>query len=62
MYGMEPQGDPQSAYVAVNYKGRTYHLFNAKRMPVGRMSVLISQYIRGKHKPGYTMNSYENGD
>lgn len=42
MYGHMPVGEPQSCYVAVNHKGTTYHLFNAKRMPVGRMAVLIS--------------------
>ena len=26
-------------------------------MPVGRMAVLISQYIRGKHRPGYKKNA-----
>ena len=55
LYGMTPDVEAQSQYVAVNHKGTTYHLFNAKRMPIGRMAVLISQYIRGKHKPGYDM-------
>jgi large subunit ribosomal protein L13 len=30
-------------------------------MPIGRMAVLISQYIRGKHVPGYETNNYKNG-
>lgn len=42
MFGKQPTVEPQSMYVAVNHKGHTYHLFNAKRMPVGRMAVLIS--------------------
>lgn len=32
-------------------------MFNAKRMPVGRMAVMIAQYIRGKHLPGYKSNA-----
>jgi len=48
--------------VAVNHKGTTYHLFNAKRMPIGRIAVLASQFIRGKHKPGYCPNNYSDGD
>ena len=62
MYGHIPIKEPQSCYVAVNHKGVTYHLFIAKRMPLGRMAVLISQYIRGKHKPGYEQNNYKNSD
>jgi large subunit ribosomal protein L13 len=27
-------------------------------MPVGRMAVLISQYLRGKHRPQYRKNSF----
>jgi len=44
-------------YVAVQHNDKTYHLFNAKRMPVGRMAVQISQFIRGKHRPGYKKNA-----
>jgi large subunit ribosomal protein L13 len=42
--------------------GTTYHLFNAQRVPVGRMAVLISQFIRGKNKPTYRANEYQDGD
>jgi hypothetical protein len=42
MYGFLPQKDPQSCYVVINYKGMTYHLFNAKRMPIGRIAVVCS--------------------
>lgn len=31
-------------------------------MPVGRMAVLISQFIRGKNKPTYHTRGYEDGD
>jgi large subunit ribosomal protein L13 len=62
MYSHEPLKEAESCYVAVNHKGTTYHLFNAKTFPLGRMAVLISQYIRGKHKPGYVQNNFANGD
>jgi len=55
--GRKEQFPAQSCYVAVNHNGKTYHLFNAKRMPVGRMAVQISQFIRGKHRPGYKKNA-----
>lgn len=57
MQGYQPEVEPQSCYVAVHHNGHTYHLFNAKRMPVGRMAVLIAQFIRGKHRPGYMRNA-----
>ena len=31
-------------------------------MPLGRMATSISQFIRGKHKPGYDPKTYEHGD
>jgi large subunit ribosomal protein L13 len=40
-------------YCAVQYEGKTWHLFNAKRMPLGRIARLASEYLRGKHKPTY---------
>lgn len=40
----------------------TYHLFNAKRMPIGRIAVVCSQVIRGKNKPGYDPKGYKNPD
>ena len=51
-----------SNYVAVNHKGKTYHLFNARKMPVGRIAMNISQFIRGKHKPSYNPQQYSDGD
>lgn len=42
MYGHIPQTEAMSSYCAVNHKGINYHLFNAKRMPVGRMAVMIA--------------------
>jgi len=39
--------------VAVQNKGQTWHLFNAARMPLGRMAEQIALFIRGKHKATY---------
>ena len=62
LYGHIPAMDPMSTYAAVNHNGKTYHLFNAKRFPVGRMAAMISQFIRGKHKPGYNPRTWMEGD
>ena len=37
-------------------------MFNAQRMPLGRMAEMISVFIRGKHKREYRNNMYELGD
>jgi len=42
LYGHIPPKDPMSTYASVNHKGKTYHLFNAKRFPIGRMAAMIS--------------------
>jgi large subunit ribosomal protein L13 len=31
-------------------------------MPLGRMAVMISNFIRGKHKPTYAYNRFDLGD
>jgi len=54
--------EPQSCYVAVQNKGQTWHLFNAARMPLGRMAEHIALFIRGKHKPTYTKQRADLGD
>ena len=51
--GLEPDVEPQSMYCAVQYEGRTWHLFNAKRMPLGRIAELAAGFLRGKNKPTY---------
>lgn len=51
--GAMPTKEPVSAYVAVNVKGETWHLFNAARIPLGRMANMIATFIRGKHKREY---------
>jgi large subunit ribosomal protein L13 len=62
MYGIVPKKGPESAYVAVHNKGETWHLFNAEKMPLGRMAEMISIFIRGKHKPTYSYNRFDLGD
>jgi hypothetical protein len=54
--------EPQSCYVAIQHAGKTYHLFNAKRFPLGRMAKLCSEYMRGKHKPIYDSSKGDQGD
>jgi len=49
----EPKDPPQSMYCAVQHEGKTWHLFNAARMPLGRLATLAATYLRGKHKPTY---------
>ncbi len=60
--GIVPEKDAESAYVAIHHKGEVWHLFNAAKMPLGRMAAQISVFIRGKHKPHYTQNKFEIGD
>lgn len=62
LYGMAPQKNVQSAYVAINRRGETWHLFNAERMPLGRMATMIANLMRGKHKPQYVQNRFDLGD
>lgn len=62
MYGHSPETEAQSQYCAVNFEGVTYHLFNAKRMPLGRIACNIATYARGKHRPGYDPKKYGVGD
>lgn len=60
--GRTPLKDPESAYVAINHMGETWHLFNAEKIPLGRMAEKIAIFIRGKHKPGYHYNRFDMGD
>lgn len=60
--GMPPIKEPESAYVAINHNGETWHLFNAAKMPLGRMAVMIANFVRGKHKPTYEYNRFDLGD
>ena len=38
MEGQKAKRDAESCYVAINHKGEVWHLFNAARMPLGRMA------------------------
>ena len=38
MDGILPYKEPETAYVAINHKGEVWHLFNAAKMPLGRMA------------------------
>lgn len=62
IYGIVPKKEPESAYVAVHHNGETWHLFNAEKMPLGRMAQMIAIFIRGKHKPTYAYNRFDLGD
>ena len=48
-----PDKEIKTAYYAIERNGKTYHVFNAERIPFGKMCVDISSIIRGKHKPIY---------
>lgn len=45
--------EPQSAYYAVRRNGITYHVFDAARIPLGRMANSAARFLMGKHKPNY---------
>lgn len=62
MDGVKPRRKPESNYVSVNHNGQVWHLFNAARMPLGRMAARIADLIRGKHKPNFALNRYDMGD
>lgn len=62
MEGRTPLKDPESAYIAITHLGETWHLFNAEKIPLGRMAEKIAIFIRGKHKPGYQYNRFDMGD
>jgi len=52
----------QSAYVALEKNGVVYHLFDASRIPFGRMCAQISVFLRGKNKPTYRIDKVTRGD
>ncbi|CAI2374116.1 unnamed protein product [Moneuplotes crassus] len=43
----------QSAYFCVKRQDRIWHVFDASRIPLGRMAGRIAKYITGKYKPTY---------
>lgn len=60
--GVKPRREPESTYVSINHNGEVWHLFNAARMPLGRMAQRIAELIRGKHKPNFVLNRDDLGD
>ena len=44
---------PQSAYFSVKRNGIIWHVFDAKRIPLGRMAGRAASYLTGKYKPIY---------
>lgn len=59
---LPPRQDPQAAYLSMRHAGRTYHLFNAARMPLDRIAKMCSVFMRGKNKPTFDPQNYDNGD
>lgn len=54
---------PQSSYFRVNHNNTVYHVFDAKRMPLGRLAIQAAKYLTGKHKPVFDPKKVlENGD
>ena len=37
-------------------------MFNAAKIPLGRMAAQIAIFVRGKHKPTYALNRFDLGD
>ncbi|CDW89811.1 50s ribosomal protein l13 [Stylonychia lemnae] len=62
MQGILPDQKPESSYVAVNHNGQVWHLFNAEKMPIGRLAAMAAVFIRGKNKPGFVLNKEDQGD
>lgn len=55
LYGIEYRNKipPQSAYYCVKRDGMIWHIFDANRIPLGRMAGRCAKYITGKYKPNY---------
>ena len=59
----EPGVEPRSMYCAVEHEGKIWHLFNAARMPLGRIAALSAGFLRGKNKPNHcARKDGEHGD
>ena len=59
----EPDLEPRSMYCAVEHEGKIWHLFNAERMPLGRIAALAAGFLRGKNKPNHcARRDGEHGD
>lgn len=55
--------EPQSSYYRVNHNNTVYHVFDAKRIPLGRLAIKAAKYLTGKHKPVFDPKKVlQNGD
>jgi hypothetical protein len=45
LYGKMPDKAPSSRYVKLRHNGETWHLFNAKFFPLGRMAQTIANAL-----------------
>lgn len=59
-HGVVLDHEPMSAFYAMELNDKIYHVFNAERIPYGRMINRIAKILHGKHKPTYRQN--EAGD
>lgn len=57
-----PDKELRTAYYAIQKEGVTYHVFNAERVPFGKMCSAIAEFIRGKKKPTYRRIDPTQGD
>jgi large subunit ribosomal protein L13 len=57
-----PDKELRTAYYVLEKDGKVYHVFNAERVPFGRMNTMIADAIRGKNKPTYKRIDPTQGD
>lgn len=56
---LPPRQIPQSCYLSIMHKGQRFHLFDASRIPLGRMARMCAVFIRGKNKPTFESGNPE---
>ncbi len=54
--------DPVSSYYSVKINDKLYHVFNAARIPLGRMCARAAFILQGKNTPFYQPNKVTNTD
>ena len=57
-----PDKELRASQYSLERKGTVYHVFNAERIPFGRMCVQIAIAVRGKNKPTYKRIDPSQGD
>lgn len=60
--GIEPKAEQRAAYMVVDHGGEIYHVFDASKIPFGRMSSKIAFLLQGKHKPCFRRDAAIYGD